>query len=99
MTTAHRRRSTALGRAARAAGAGAALIAACSDSYQPLHVLGSSLGTGGGTSASAGAGGGTGGDVVSFDAGQCPLTCSNDLQSVVDCEGRVQATCTPDQGC
>lgn len=66
--------------------------------------------TGGGTSQGADNQGGDGqgaegGSTGSFQAGgsggngACGLTCSADLHSVVDCNGVVQTTCPPDQGC
>ena len=92
MSTALLPRNVVLGSAA-AVGAMAAIFVACTDSYQPPHA-----GTGGSAGSSASHGGG--GGVTLTDSGpMCPLTCSNDLKSVVDCKGVVQATCTVNQGC
>ncbi|MBL8744535.1 MAG: hypothetical protein JNK04_25680, partial [Myxococcales bacterium] len=66
--------------------------------------------TGGSTSQGASNQGGDGqgaegGSTSSFQTGGsggyegCGLTCSADLHSVVDCNGVVQTTCPPDQGC
>ena len=96
MITAHRHRTAAV--AATAALTVAVLLASCTDSYRPSASAG---GWGGASTRAtgAGAGGGGGGGLGGLDAAQCDLTCSNDLKSVVDCKGRVQATCTADQGC
>jgi hypothetical protein len=82
------------------AGAGLACLAgmsagfaACTDAYQPPHE------NGGASSVTTGSHGGGGGGVTLKDSGMCPFTCSNDLKTVVDCQGVVQTTCTADQGC
>jgi hypothetical protein len=53
------------------------------------------------TSASTGSGENGGG--ITIDAGSgdvtCPLHCSSDLHSVLDCDGDVVTTCSADQGC
>ncbi len=92
MSTALLPRNLLFGSAA-AVGSIAALFAACTDSYQPP-----AMGTGGSSSTTASHGGG--GGLTLMDSGpMCPLTCSNDLKSVVDCKGVVQTACTVDQGC
>ena len=85
-------RTIVLGSAAAIASV-VATFAACTDSYQPPHVAS------GGSTTTAASTTGMGGGVVLNDAPMCPLTCSNDLMSVVDCMGVVQTTCTSDQGC
>ncbi len=86
-------RNVVLGSVA-AAGIVAAIFVACTDSYQPPQVAG----TGGSTSSTASHGGG--GGLALMDAGpMCPITCSNDLTQVVDCNGVVQSTCSAMQGC
>jgi hypothetical protein len=91
-------RTIVLGSVAAAALAGLAGVtagfAACTDSYQPLHANGGASSTS--TTASHGGGGG---GVTLKDSGMCPVTCSNDLKTVIDCQGTVQTTCTADQGC
>jgi hypothetical protein len=71
----------------------AATFGACNDSYRPNAVAG---GSGGATTTTTP---GTGGGVTLHDSGTCPITCSNDLKNVVDCNGVVQTACTPEQGC
>jgi hypothetical protein len=70
------------------------MFVACSDSYRPPHANG---GAGGASGGAAHGGGGSSG--VTFDARPCPATCSNDLKSIVDCNGVALSTCTVDQGC
>jgi hypothetical protein len=75
----------------------AAVFGACTDQYVPDQSTG-----GGGTTSSSKAstgGGGTGLGGINFDGPMCNNTCSNDLQSVVDCNGVVQMTCPSNQGC
>ena len=79
-------------------------------STPPLSNAGGSGGSpagGGGTAGSGGSGaataqGGTGGDIGitgGGGGGPCAAKCSDDLQSVVDCNGQVVKTCPDDQGC
>lgn len=92
MRTALPTRKLVLGSAAAFASA-AAVFAACTDSYQPPHAV---TGT---TSSSSSGTGGTGGAITLQDSGMCNTTCSNDLKTVIDCQGNVVKTCTMDQGC
>lgn len=93
MASAVRRRTLAMGALATTTGL-AALFVACSDSYRPIHPA-----AGGAPPSSTTGGGGSTLTLTFDDSGPCPITCSNDLKSVVDCKGRVQGTCTVDQGC
>lgn len=74
-----------------------ATFASCTDSYRGA----ATTSTGGGTSSSTASTGGAGGEGGLFmEAGPpCDLTCSNDLKSVVDCNGVIKTPCTVDQGC
>jgi len=79
-----------------ALGSGAA-FAACTDSYRGET-------SGGPGSGGAGAGdvdggmGGTGGNLLN-DGSTCELSCSLDLQKVINCQGTVIETCAPDKAC
>jgi hypothetical protein len=84
--------------AAISALAGATALGACSDPVE-IH-LASGAGGAPQTTSSGGAGGGDG-LLLDVDAGDCDPdpTCSNDLTHVVDCKGRVLATCSAEEGC
>jgi IgGFc binding protein len=58
----------------------------------------------GGSSSSAGGAGGAGSGIFNIDASldapsSCPLTCSSDFHSVIDCNGTLVQMCTGTQGC
>lgn len=75
----------------------AGAFAACTDSYRND----TSGGPGSGGSGANGAGGGHGGSGGNLltDGGICELACSLDLQKVINCQGSVIETCTPDRVC
>ena len=71
-------------------------FAACADTYTSA-----SPGAGGSMSATSSKAVGTGGaGGFQFDSGpSCDPTCSNDLKSIVDCNGTLVMPCSVDQGC
>jgi hypothetical protein len=76
------------------------LLTGCSSEETTPPGASSSVSAGQGGQGGEGQGGAGGAFTGSGSGGgQCGLTCSGDLHSVVDCNGVLTATCPPDQGC
>jgi hypothetical protein len=77
------------------------VMAACQDGSGPQSTEGGKGGGGGTGGGGATGGGGSGGEATGGggSGGACPQTCSEDLHSLLDCNGDVIATCPSDQGC